>query len=274
MNKENISLEAGISKSENTASEEEDDFDKNVIENQKEIVSSISTTTNNNTSQILIQRDNKDQDDYSLSITDFRTNDNKILSLLNQEDGSNYYSFKGLMRKLHIHQQSLTRALNRLQDLDMIEKSTIHSGYKLTKKGESMLQKTGSRPLEVKGNTYSQLILTYIPNNVKANDIVGSLIGRWFNNFRWVSLIEGGTGYALQWVSEDNSFQVSLKIVSDYIIIETNAVSDKEKVEAMAVSYRIFQHITRLFQNKLGEQDRFLVGNQYYIQRNYQQQVN
>jgi predicted transcriptional regulator len=269
LNKENTSIEARISQTEGTASEK-DDVAKNVIENQKEIISPI-PTTNNKTPQILIQRDNKDQDDYSLSITDFRTNDNKILSLLNQEDGSNYYSFKGLMRKLHIHQQSLTRALNRLQDLGMIEKSTIHAGYKITKKGESISSKSGSRDLEGKMNTYSQLILTYIPINVKANEIAGSLVGKWFNNLRWVSLIEGGTGYALQWVSEDNSFQISLKIVSDYIIIETNATSDKEKVEAMAVSYRIFQHITRLFQNKLGEeQGRFLVGNQYYIQRNYQ----
>jgi DNA-binding HxlR family transcriptional regulator len=267
LNKENISLEAGISQSEDIASEK-DDLDKNVIENQKEIVSSIPDSSK--TSQILIQRDDKDEDDYSLSVTDFRTNDNKILSLLNQEDGSNYYSFKGLMRKLHIHQQSLSRALNRLQDLGMIEKSTIHSGYKLTKKGESVLSKSGSLDLEGKRNTYSQLILTYIPINVKANEIADSLIGRWFNNFRWVSLIEGGTGYALQWVNEDDSFQVSLKIVSDYIIIETNAVSDKEKIEAMAVSYRIFQHVTKLFQNKLGEQRRFLVENQYYIQRNYQ----
>jgi DNA-binding MarR family transcriptional regulator len=195
LNKENISLEAGISQSEDISSEE-DDLDKNVIENQKEIISSI--PANNKTSQILIQRDDKDQDDYPLSITDFRTNDNKILSLLNQEDGSNYYSFKGLMRKLHIHQQSLTRALSRLQDLGMIEKSTVHSGYKLTKKGESMLPKSISRDLDGKGNTYSQLILTYIPINVKSNEIADSLIGRWFNNFRWVSLIEGGTGYALQ----------------------------------------------------------------------------
>jgi DNA-binding MarR family transcriptional regulator len=267
LNKENISLEAGISQSEDIVSEK-DDLDKNVIENRKEIVSSIPDSSK--TSQILIQRDDKDEDDYSLSVTDFRTNDNKILSLLNQEDGSNYYSFKGLMRKLHIHQQSLSRALNRLQDLGMIEKSTVHSGYKLTQKGESVLLKSGPRDLEGKGNIYSQLILTYIPINVKANEIADSLIGRWFNNFRWVSLIEGGTGYALQWVNEDDSFQVSLKIVSDYIIIETNAVSDKEKVEAMAVSYRIFQHVMRLFQNKLGEQRRIFVENQYYIQRNYQ----
>ena len=266
MDKEKISSDS-LSKSEDTALEEHD-FTKNIIEDKKEIISTIST--NNKTAQILTERDYREKDAYSISITDFRTNDTKVLSLLNQEDGSNYYSFKGLMRKLQIHQQSLARALNRLQELDMIEKSTLHAGYKLTEKGHSILSKIGSRYLNRKGNTYSQLILIYIPINVKANDIAGSLVGKWFNNFRWMSLIEGGTGYALQWVSEDNSFQVSLKIVSDYIIIETNAVSDKEKVEAMAASYKIFQHIIRLFQNKLGDQGRFLIGNKYPIERNYQ----
>jgi hypothetical protein len=39
--------------------------------------------------------------------------------------------------------------------------------------------------------------------------------------------------------------------MSDYVIIETNAVSDKEKVDAMVGSYRILQLLTRLFQRKL-----------------------
>ena len=39
------------------------------------------------------------------------------------------YSFKALERKLDIHQQSLSRALKRLLDLNLIEKTS--SGYKL-----------------------------------------------------------------------------------------------------------------------------------------------
>ena len=42
------------------------------------------------------------------------------------------YSFKALERKLNIHQQSLARALKRLVDLDLIEKTP--AGYKLIKK--------------------------------------------------------------------------------------------------------------------------------------------
>ena len=53
--------------------------------------------------QILVEEEEGDTQN-SLSANDFHNNDNKILALLN-ELGSNY-SFKGLMRKLNLHQQS------------------------------------------------------------------------------------------------------------------------------------------------------------------------
>src|ERR671928_503856 len=74
--------------------------------------------------QILVQED-------SLSGSDFHNNDDKILALLN-EAGSNY-SFKGLMRKLNLHQQSLSRALHRLEEMELVEKSSV--GYRLSKAG-------------------------------------------------------------------------------------------------------------------------------------------
>jgi len=50
---------------------------------------------------------------------------------LNEEMWSTY-SFKALERKLDIHQQSLSRALKRLRELELIEKTP--EGYKLIKK--------------------------------------------------------------------------------------------------------------------------------------------
>jgi uncharacterized membrane protein len=81
--------------------------------------------------QILVEDSDEDNSQESLSIGDFHNNDNKILALLN-EAGSNY-SFKGLMRKLNLHQQSLSRALHRLEEMDLIEKSPL--GYRLSKAG-------------------------------------------------------------------------------------------------------------------------------------------
>src|SRR5918997_2209876 len=104
--------------------------------------------------QILVEEDDDDSQD-SLSATDFHNNDNKILALLN-EDGSNY-SFKGLMRKLSLHQQSLSRALRRLEEMELVEKSPL--GYRLSKAGANAVSTTEllqqHRP---SGREYMQLL--------------------------------------------------------------------------------------------------------------------
>jgi hypothetical protein len=137
-------------------------------------------------------------------------------------------------------------------------------GYKLTKNAILLLSKSGFNLSKTRErNECIQLLQTYIPVNVKVNELVTSLIGKWFNKLRWVGMIEGETGYMLQWINEgegyNNSFQVNLKIVCDYIVIDTNAVSEKEKIEAMVGSSRMLQHIIRLFGNKLGVSGEYMI---------------
>jgi DNA-binding MarR family transcriptional regulator len=193
-------------------------------------------------------------------------NDNKILSLLNRDAGSNYYSFRGLMRKLNLHQQSLARSLNRLQYLGLIEKSD--TGYKLTKDGILVLSKGNAKSSHKtkNGKEFIQLLQTYIPVNVKSRDLIHALIGKWFNNLRWTGLIESELGCMLQWISDDGSFQVNLRIVCDYIVIETNAISHREKIEAMIGSYRIFEHIAKISQKKLENVNAYLINVNYTMQ--------
>jgi DNA-binding transcriptional ArsR family regulator len=242
----------------------------NEFENKKD--STISSANNSKSKQDLIQNQEQeensnnidDNNKNSLSINDFHNNDTKILSFLNQETGANY-SFKGLLRKLNLHQQSLTRALSRLEDLGLIEKSSL--GYKLSKNGESIMTLSTKSNLEKragaleegeeeevgkKKNGYVQLLQTYVPIDIKSDEIVHALIGKWFNNLRWIGMIESQTGeYMLQWINDNNTFQIVLRVISKYLIIETNANSDKEKVEAMIGSYRIFEQITKILRSKL-----------------------
>lgn len=198
---------------------------------EKEVIAS------GKSAQVLVQEE---------PLADLHNNDSKILSVLN-ESGSNY-SFKGLMRKLGLHQQSLSRALHRLEEMGIVEKSP--AGYRLVKGSESMISSIDlKRP---KGREYMQLLQTYIPLNIRAFEIVRQLVGRWFKSLRWLGMIESGTGYTLQWSSEDGSFQINLRMISDYIVIETNASTEKEKVEAMVGSYAIYEQITKAMQSKLG----------------------
>lgn len=198
--------------------------------------------------QILVEEeDNKSQE--SPSATDFHNNDNKILELLN-EDGSNY-SFKGLMRKLNLHQQSLSRALHRLEEMELVEKSPV--GYRLSKAGATTISRIEflQQQHKPKGREYMQLLQTYIPLNVKASEVMRHLVGKWFKNLRWIGMIRSDTGYTLQWTSDDGAFQINLRLIADYIVIETNASTEKEKVQAMVGSYTIYEQITKVMQSRL-----------------------
>ncbi len=176
---------------------------------------------------------------------DLHGNDTKVLSLLNEE-GSNY-SFKGMMRKLNMHQQSLSRALHRLEEMGLVERS--QAGYRLSKTGGTAAARTAIAV--PKGRQYIQLLQTYIPVNIRPAEIVRALVGKWFGNLRWIGLIESGTGFTLQWASQDGSFQINLRMVADYVVIETNAASEKEKLQSMVGSYAIYEQITKILQDRL-----------------------
>jgi len=88
--------------------------------------------------------------------------------------------------------------------------------------------------------------------------VANKLVGKWFGSLRWFGLIKKETGSTLQWVAIDKYnnklFQINVNIVSEYIVIESNAVSDKEKIEAMSCSNRIVSEITKILQIKLQQE--------------------
>jgi DNA-binding MarR family transcriptional regulator len=195
-------------------------------------------------------------DSSGISLDDFQANDKKVLSILNQDNdlSDNRYTFNGLARKLGMHQQSLSRSLHRLENSGLVERS--EAGYRPSKNLRSILVKRSRLDLENLSEKISkpnlqfvQVLQLYIPTTVEVEEIVNKLVGKWFGNLRWIGLIGGDGGYVLQWTSGDK-FQVNLKIVSRYAIVESNAVGDKNKAEAMVSAYRIFEQITKVFQNK------------------------
>lgn len=74
---------------------------------------------------------------------------------------------------------------------------------------------------------------------VSDRDLVRGFVGKWFNNLRWIGLMEKQGRYWLQWINDNSSFSVNLYLVSKYLAIETNANSDSDKIEAMASSCSI-----------------------------------
>jgi DNA-binding HxlR family transcriptional regulator len=224
------------------------------------------------------QADLSNNDTFPISIKDVRNNDKKILSLLDEEILSTY-SFKALERRLDIHQQSLTRALKRLRELGLIEKTP--AGYKLIKKNISLsdtilennqlLKEEEEESFRVKKTRkrFDQLIQIRIPIRNNTELIINRLNGKWFGNLRWFGLIKKETGSTLQWIAIDKYnnnklFQINVNIVSEYIVIESNAISEKEKVEAMSSSNRIVSEIIKIIQeNQKKEEEELEIPNEY-----------
>ena len=206
-----------------------------------------------------------DNDKLTIAINDVRNNDKKILLLLRKEMWSTY-SFKALERKLDIHQQSLSRALKRLLDLNLIEKTS--SGYKLVERNAYNLNpilddNLLNDELEIikskKIRKYKQLVQIYMPVKGNIEAIVDHLTGKWFGNLRWFGLITKETGFRLQWIvidkfSNNRIFQINVSILSEYVIVESDAVSDNEKLEAMYYSNRIIKEIIKVLQENLHEE--------------------
>jgi DNA-binding transcriptional ArsR family regulator len=216
-----------------------------------------------------------EKDELSISIKDLRNNDKKILALLSEEIWSSY-SFKALERKLEIHQQSLSRALKRLVDLKLIEKTSV--GYKIIEKDilyssiselqndiQQEEEEEVKESLQVENKKtkkrFNQLIQIRIPIKSNIDSIINHLIRKWFGNLRWFGLVKKETGVILQWAAiskydgNDKLFQINLNIVSEYIVIESNATSDKDKVQAISYSNRLVEEITKVLKNNLENQE-------------------
>jgi regulatory ArsR family protein len=174
---------------------------------------------------------------------DVRPNDSKVLDVLS-ENNSNY-TFRGIMRKLGMHQESLSRSLQRLHELDLIEKSQL--GYKLSERGAFLARDVPELKIS---NT--PLLQTYIPSNVHVNDIISSIAGRWFKNLRWIGMVDCQNDHVLQWMSELGTFGINLRIVPNYIIIETDAKNEKDRSDAMVSAYRIIQEVSKIYGTQYG----------------------
>lgn len=205
----------------------------------------------------------------AISLDDFQENDKKVLSVLNQDNevSDNQYTFNGLARKLGMHQQSLARSLHRLETSGLVEKS--QTGYKLSKSLRSILVQKSRLDLEEISKKISkhqaefiQILQLYIPGGIEIKEVVSKLVGKWFGNLRWIGLVEGDGGRVLQWA--DGNFQIHLKIVSRYAIVESNAMDEKDRAESMVSAHRIFEQITKIIQKpKTGPRGSLDSFNQY-----------
>ncbi len=169
-------------------------------------------------------------------VDDLREHDREVLEFLSQDPAAQV-AFQGIRRRLGIHPEQLSRALHRLADDELVQKTEV--GYRVTPKALSIFSPkewTAHRP----GATILQ---TYLPADVDVRALVGSLRGSWIGPLRWYGLVESEGELRLSWALEDESMQLDVRIQGGQLTITANVDSHEHLDEATRLGHLLFRQV-------------------------------
>ncbi len=170
---------------------------------------------------------------------DLTPRDSNILHAI-QDEGLTVFAFDGLKRLLGVHQEMLSRVLDRLEDEGLLEK--VSEGYRLTERGSHQV----ARPLS---STQPRIPIaqSLLPHDVDVQRIIAGLKGRWFGSLRWLGYSQNEDGLVLKWITEEDSIQIDAKFSENYLSIDAKVGEEKDVSQAVKASHQLMGHISRLY---------------------------
>ena len=169
---------------------------------------------------------------------DLREHDRHVLEFLSQTPTSQV-AFQGLRRRLGIHPEQLSRALHRLADDGLVERT--ERGYRVTPKALTVLS-----PDALSHVPEGLVVLeTYLPADLDVQSLVNALHGRWFGPLRWFGLSEDGQDLRLWWSTEDSAIQLEVRLHQGELRLLAHIASRNRLDEAARHAYLLFEHLSR-----------------------------
>jgi hypothetical protein len=160
----------------------------------------------------------------------------EVLSALS-EDRNATYSFQGLRRKLGLHQEMLSRTLDRLEEQDLIERT--EDGYRIGFEGHA------PRP-GIAGATLveTRVVAASLPHETDPILVFERLKGRWFGEFRWLGYSITSSNLTMRWISDDGRIQLRAKLHRNVLAINAVHSSGIEEERAMRSAFDLFELVT------------------------------
>ena len=156
----------------------------------------------------------------------------EVLSALSEEHKATY-SFQGLRRKLGLHQEMLSRTLDRLEEQDLVEKT--EDGYRISfDSHSSRFSHTGSAAVEARA------ITAYLPHDVDPSFVLRNLKGRWFGEYRWLGYSSTSSATMMIWISDDGRVELRAKLLRNTLTIDAICGSAAEKERAIRSAFELF----------------------------------
>ncbi len=172
------------------------------------------------------------------TIDDLREHDREVLEFLSQDPASQV-AFQGLRRRLGIHPEQLSRALHRLAEDELVERTAL--GYRVTPRARGVLS-PGAMRSEEPGVTILQ---TYLPADVDLRALVQALRGTWIGPLRWYGLTESADGMRLAWSLEDDSIRLETLLHPGQLVVTAKVLSPDRLDDATRLGHQLFQHVVR-----------------------------
>ena len=170
---------------------------------------------------------------------DLTPRDSNILHAI-QEEGLTVFAFDGLKRLLGVHQEMLSRVLDRLEDEGLLEK--VSEGYRLTARGSQQV----ARPLS-STQPRIPIVQSLLPHDVDVQRIIAGLKGRWFGSLRWLGYSQTDEGLILKWITEEDNIQIDAKFTENYLSIDAKVGEEKDVSKAVKASHQLMGHISQLY---------------------------
>ena len=143
-----------------------------------------------------------DTDWNLISDLDLKEMDINLLQIITEEELTNF-TFEGLKRRLNIHQETLSRILNRLANQEFLKKT--NNGYALTTKARELLKSQSSDS----NNPALPILQTFLPPQISLEKLISNLKGKWFGALRWLGYSVTSENVTLKWITNDGGNIIS-----------------------------------------------------------------
>ena len=179
------------------------------------------------------------------SIDDLRDHDREVLEFLSHDPDSQI-AFQGLRRRLGIHPEQLSRALHRLADSELVERTDL--GYRVSRRARGVLSPGTLKPA---GPT-ATILQTSLPADVDLRGLVGALRGTWIGTLRWYGFSESDEGLRLGWGLEDDSIGIEILVRPGQLTMSATLDSPDRLDDATRLGYELFHHVSREISSSAG----------------------
>jgi DNA-binding transcriptional ArsR family regulator len=158
-----------------------------------------------------------------------------------EEEGLSVFTFDGLRRITGTHPETLSRALERLEEDGMVVRSP--EGYSTTDKARGAVT---LRPAYDSGKRVP-ILRTFLPYGASTGVIVSALKGRWFDKMRWVGLAEGDDAVVMKWVTDDGSALIDARFSAGQLEVDARIKDESALAGAVRAAHQLMGKISRLY---------------------------